>query len=243
MTRSTVTPRLANQAMARSRKATALSFRSSGRISVEARRAASSTQTCRNSQPMPLLLAAPVAGDAVADAADPAELLDVEVDQLAGPVALGSGRSRAWGRGGGAVRAGGGAGPGPRSRSGGRAGGRWRVRTGAGGGAPGSRPRGVRQPARAGMRPRRAVGEAGLAFRACRSRHLPTVVAVTPAAAASRATVQPSARRSIIGRRPWGVVLRILVDVHRVAPRQGRERGSHNLPAPPRMDNLHSNDS
>ena len=31
------------------------------------------------------LLAGPVAGDAVADAVDPAELLDVDVDQLAGP--------------------------------------------------------------------------------------------------------------------------------------------------------------
>ena len=45
------------------------------------------------------LLAAPVAGDAVADAVDPAELLDVEVDQLAGPLALVADRSRAWGRG------------------------------------------------------------------------------------------------------------------------------------------------
>ena len=35
----------------------------------------------------------------------------------------------------------------------------------------------------------------------------------------------------------------ILVDVHPAAPSRGCERGSHNLPAPHRMDNLHSNDS
>ena len=37
---------------------------------------------------MPRAWPGPVAGDAVADAVDPAELLDVEVDQLAGPLAL-----------------------------------------------------------------------------------------------------------------------------------------------------------
>src|SRR5579885_1003358 len=60
MTRSTPTPRRANQASARSRKAMALSFFSSGRR----------------------------AGDAVAEAVDAAELFGVDVHQFARPLAF-----------------------------------------------------------------------------------------------------------------------------------------------------------
>ena len=47
-------------------------------------------QTWTNSQPTPrlLALASAVAGDAMADAFEAAELLDVDVDQLAGMLAL-----------------------------------------------------------------------------------------------------------------------------------------------------------
>ena len=47
-------------------------------------------QTWTNSQPTPraLALAGAIAGDAVADALEAAELLDVDVDQLAGMLAL-----------------------------------------------------------------------------------------------------------------------------------------------------------
>ncbi len=164
---------------------------------------------------MPRCGAGSVAGDAVADAVDPAELLDVEVDQLAGPCRAGSGRSPAWGRAPGAGRGGGGAGPGPRWRPGGRACGRWRGRTGAGGAAPGSRPRAASL-SRVGLwcgRDERSARPASPSA-AWRSRHLRTVLGVTPAAAATRATLQPSARRSdhqaSTMRRGSG----ILVDVH-----------------------------
>ena len=45
---------------------------------------------------------------------------------------------------------------------------------------------------------------------------------------------RPSTARRVLG---------ILVKVHPAAPGWGCVRGSHNLPARPRMDNLHSNDS
>ena len=57
----------------------------------KAMREASSMQTWTNSQPAPrdcVALAAAVAGDAVADPVEAAELLDVDVDQLAGVLAL-----------------------------------------------------------------------------------------------------------------------------------------------------------
>ena len=67
----------------------ALSFFSSGRIWLKAMREASSMQTWTNSQPLPrLALAGALAGDAVADPLEAAELLDVDVDQFAGRLAL-----------------------------------------------------------------------------------------------------------------------------------------------------------
>jgi hypothetical protein len=70
------------------RKATALSFLSSGRIWEKARREASSMATWTNSQPAPRVGPCAVAGDAMADAVEATELLDVDVDQLAGMFAL-----------------------------------------------------------------------------------------------------------------------------------------------------------
>ena len=57
---------------------------------MKAMREASSMQTWTNSQPTPrrVALTSAVAGDAVADALEAAELLDVDVDQLAGMLAL-----------------------------------------------------------------------------------------------------------------------------------------------------------
>ena len=66
----------------------ALSFFSSGRTWTKAMREASSRQTWTNSQPAPRLLGGTLAGDAVADLLEAADLLDVDVDQLAGAGAL-----------------------------------------------------------------------------------------------------------------------------------------------------------
>ena len=79
--------------MAALRKATALSFLSSGRIWLKAMREASSMQTWTYSQPMRPLrpscsALAAIAGDAMADLIEAAELLDVDVDELAGMLAL-----------------------------------------------------------------------------------------------------------------------------------------------------------
>ena len=66
------------------RKATALSFLSSGRICEKARREASSIADVDELPAGAARLALlPVAGDAMADALEAAELLDVDVDQLA----------------------------------------------------------------------------------------------------------------------------------------------------------------
>ena len=62
------------------------------------------------------------------------------------------------------------------------------------------------QPARAVVRPRRAVGQAGLALLACRARHLRTVLGVTPKAAATAArstSRQPGAGPSGVDRWAW----------------------------------------
>ena len=76
------------------RKAIALFAFSSGMIMVKAMREASSMQTWTNSQPAPftsgpcVALPPAVAGDAVADLVEAAELLDVDVDELAGVLAF-----------------------------------------------------------------------------------------------------------------------------------------------------------
>ena len=61
------------------------------------------------------------------------------------------------------------------------------------------------QPSRAGMRPRVAVAQADFARAACQACPLRTVLAVTPKAAATSATVLPSAKRRTIRSRPLGV--------------------------------------
>src|SRR4051794_23516469 len=79
--------------MAALRKAIALFALSSGMTMVKAMREASSMQTWTNSQPAPSPLAGfalpcAVAGDAVPDPMEAAELLDVDVDELAGVLAF-----------------------------------------------------------------------------------------------------------------------------------------------------------
>ena len=72
------------------RKATALSFFSSGKMSARATREWSSMATWANSQPAPLAaaVAGAASGDAMADGIEAAELFDVEMDDLAGLLAL-----------------------------------------------------------------------------------------------------------------------------------------------------------
>ena len=118
------------------------------------RRVASSTATCRYSQPTPrwrLTMPERPAGDTVADAGDAAELLGVDVDQLAWLLAL-----VAQDRGGRIelLEGGpdpGGAGPCRRSRAAGRGGGRSRASSTSAAAAPRSRRR-VRMAAGAGAR-------------------------------------------------------------------------------------------
>ena len=178
-------------------------------------------QTCRKSQPVPrLLLAAPVAGDAVADAVDPAELLDVDVDQLAGLLPL-----VADDRGLGVERrepaepeaaqdqADGGDRPAELARNGraGQALAAQRLDLGLGG---------IAQPGRAAMRPRRAVGQPGLAFLRDSGRATcATVLGVTPKAAAT-AVDRPARQRAAatISIRPLRRGSGILMDVHPAAP-------------------------
>jgi hypothetical protein len=78
--------------MAAWRKATALCAFSSGRIRLIAMREASSMQTWTYSQPTcerrPVAALGAVAGDAMSDLVEAAELLDVDMDELAGMLAL-----------------------------------------------------------------------------------------------------------------------------------------------------------
>ncbi len=156
-----------------------------------------------------IALAAPVAGDAVADAVDPAELLGVDVDQLAGLLPLVADDWRAAGRAPRAGRARAGAAPCRPSRPAGRGGGRSPVRTGAGAAALSISASATASSRHGrGMRPRRAVAQARQRLRpgsgratcapSCRRHRAPTATA---------ATVQPASRRSIISIRLRGVVL------------------------------------
>ena len=152
------------------------------------------------------------------DAVDPAELLDVEVDQLAGPCPLVADDLRL---------------------------GVERLEPTEAVAAQ-RQDLGLRRLAQAGwavVRPGRAVGQAGLALQGMASSPRAHGLGRDPgrggdaghAPALSQALDhQASTMRRVLG---------ILVDVHPAAPGWGCELGSHNLPPRPRVDNLHSNES
>src|SRR5207249_2649268 len=91
ITARTRIPRAAYQAIARRKKPVAAAASSASKTSAYASRLWSSTITCKYSQPAtPVrrlltrsLLARAAAADPVADAADPPQLLDIDVDKLA----------------------------------------------------------------------------------------------------------------------------------------------------------------
>ncbi len=184
-----------------------------------------------------------VAGDAMAEAVDPAEPLDGEVDELARPVALVADRLGLGVVGGEAAAA---------APAQDHAHGRDRAAEPAGDGRAGQPLAAQRhdlglgrlaQPGRAAMRPGRAVGQARSALPGmpvAPLAHGPGVDSGCGRHRCDRPAVsqapdhQPSTVRGGSG---------ILVDVHPAAPGAGCELGSHNLPAPPRMGNLRSNDS
>jgi hypothetical protein len=88
ITRWTLTPRPANQASARSRNGTALSLRSSdSTLAVRQPRGVIDTDVDVFPAGTAPVVAA-IAGDPVSDRLDPAELLDVDRDQLTRPLAL-----------------------------------------------------------------------------------------------------------------------------------------------------------
>jgi hypothetical protein len=179
----------------------------------------------------------------MADAVDPAELLDVEVDQLAGPCPLVADDLRL-----GVERLE----PTEAVAAQDQAHGGDRAAEPAGDGgarqalAAQRQDLGLRRLAQAGwavVRPGRAVGQAGLALQGMASSPLAHGLGRDPgrggdaghAPALSQALDhQASTMRRVLG---------ILVDVHPAAPGWGCELGSHNLPPRPRVDNLHSNDS
>ena len=175
----------------------------------------------------------------MADAVDPAELLDVEVDQLAGPCPLVADDLRlgverlepteavaAQDQAHGGDRAAEPAGPDRRWRRSARisacAASPRRVGLWCGGDERSARPAALQAMASSplahglGRDPGRG-GDAG---------HAPAL--------SQALDHQASTMRRVLG---------ILVDVHPAAPGWGCELGSHNLPPRPRVDNLHSNDS
>ena len=188
-------------------------------------------------------LAAPVAGDAVADAVDPAELLGIDVDQSAGLLPLVADDCH------GRVESLEPAEPDPAQRLADR-------RDRPAEAARDRRPRqplapqdcdlgfgGGIKPERAGMRPRRAVAQAGSTFH-------PEAVAPL----AHRPAVDTERRRHGRDRRARLKTFHdqhstarrgsgILMNVHPRLLGDGRVCGNRNLASKPRTDNLHSNDS
>ena len=200
--------------------------------------------TCRYSQPVPRCCSGrSVAGDAVADAVDPAELLDVDVDQLAGPLALVADDRGLGLEGGEAAEAEPAQHQARRSRP---ARPSWRAMAG-----PDRRwrrsasisavPLGG-QPRRAVVRPRGAVAQAGLALGGMPVAPLADGAWGDAEAGGHRATLWPSPSRATISIRLCGVVRAFSCTSIRGSG-LGLQACNRSFPTQPRRDNLHSNDS
>src|SRR4051812_3841884 len=184
-----------------------------------------------------------VAGDAVADAVDPAELLDVDVDQLAGVLALVTDDRGLGLKGGEAVE------PEPTQCQAHRRAGQAELagngRAGAALAAQGLDPGGDLDSLlrRAAMRPRGAVAQPGLALGGMPVAPLADGARRGPNAGShlghALALSQPADdQHSTVRRRPG-----ILMAVHPGLRAGGCWLRNRSFPTQPRRDNLHSNDS